>query len=310
MVAALGVVAAIGFVAGYRADVTDPPRFDQAAFEQMLDSPGFTIDGVPPEDLAAIRQQMIDDSRASAEQELAARNQQQLTDLQKYAFPQSVATIVGFGIAPIVVLILMMAIVLGDEFRFGTIRTSFLAANDRRRFLATRLLVFGALAVAVFLALTLLSGVLSLLLLVTGSELAPATIALAPASLLAMVVTEVGVIVVGIVLAALVTLIVRSSLSFLLIAVWLAIEAAITALPIFQPDEPLGAFRQLFLTSEIRTLLARLATESHAVAFADVTAPDATISSGPAMEVAVIVAWGLLFLALADRRIRRMDIVE
>ncbi len=310
MVIGVGLVAAFGFISGYRSDVADPPPFDQAQFEQMLDSGGFTIDGVAPGDLAQMRQQMIDEARASSQQQLADRNLQQLTDLQKYVFPQSIATVIGLGIVPVIVLILMMSILLGDEFRFGTIRTSLLAAGDRRRFLATRLLLFAILAGAVYLGLVGLATVLSLGLVVTGAELAPATIGLDIGSTAALIAAELGVLLVGLVLAALVTVVTRNALSFLLIGIGIGIEVAITALPVFLPGQPLDLARQVFLTSEVRLLLSRLAAASHAISLSSATPPGPTDSIGPAFEIAVIVAWGVLFVVLADRRIRRMDVVE
>ena len=60
--------------------------------------------------------------------------------------------------APFLALVLIASLAVGDEFRFGTIRTSLLAASNRRRFLVARLVSLFALTVGLFVALARCSG--------------------------------------------------------------------------------------------------------------------------------------------------------
>ena len=82
-----------------------------------------------------------------------------------------------------------------------------LRGRGGRGLLATRPLLFARPAVAPALRLVGLATVLSLGLVVIGAELAPATIGLDIGSTAALIAAELGVLLVGLVLAALVTVV-------------------------------------------------------------------------------------------------------
>jgi ABC-type transport system involved in multi-copper enzyme maturation permease subunit len=304
------VIGGIGFLAGYRTDVQDPAPYDPAQAAQQLDQGGF-FEGMSQEEIDAARPQLLADLQAQAESDLAFRNAEQLLLLQKYEFPQSILTVIGMGIAPIVALVLIATLVIGDEFRFGTVRTSLLAAGNRRRFLLARLISLLAMTVGLFVVLAMLAVVLSLGLVILGAELPPATMPIHAGPALALVGTEILATTVLIALAAALTVLMRSgALPLLMVVLGLLLETFITALPVFGPQELLSGVPQFFLTNAGRTLLARFGNDSGAIGVGTTEPLPAAIDLAVPAVVAIVVAWGLLFLFVADRRIRSMDITE
>ncbi|HXI79489.1 MAG TPA: ABC transporter permease subunit [Verrucomicrobiae bacterium] len=304
------LIGGIGFIAGYRTDVQDPPPFDRAQAEQDLEQSGY-FEGMSQEEIDAARPQLLADQQAQAEADLAARNDEQLISLQKYEFPQSILAMIGLGIAPIVALVLIATLVIGDEFRFGTVRTSLLAAGNRRRFLVSRLISLVAMTVGLYVALALLAVVLSFVLVVIGAELPPATMPLHPGPALALVGTEILSATVLIALAAALTVLLRSgALPLLIVVLGLLLETFIAALPVFWPGKLLSGVPQFFLTNAGRTLLARIGNATGAIGMTGQEVPPAPIDLALPFVVAIVVAWGLLFLVIADRRIRTMDVTE
>jgi ABC-type transport system involved in multi-copper enzyme maturation permease subunit len=309
--AAIGVLGAVSFLSGYRSDAEDPVPFNEAEFRQMQLDSGF-FEGSTPEEIAMQMDAFVADMRASDEQSRVAWEEQQAISLQKYVFPQSILTVLGAGIAPLIALLLATTLIVGDEFRFGTIRTSFLAAADRRRFLAARCLSVAVMTAGLFALLIVVATILSLILAGLGAELpaqvTPVNVGAAAGFvgvevLAALVVSALGI--------ALTVLLRSGALPLLLIILATLIELFVSALPIFAPGEFLAAVPQFFLSSGIRTLLGRLGPESGGIAVMDVgQAPPAVLDLALPVVVAIVAAWGLLFLAIADRRLRTMDVVE
>jgi hypothetical protein len=127
------------------------------------------------------------------------------------------------------------------------------------------------------------------------------------------------------------TVLLRSgALPLLLIIIAALVELFVAALPIFAATEcpfaaptsvgdpssaatcwsVLAGVPQAFLARSIQTLTARLGTDTHALAFAGVQAPTGPIDLPVFAIAGIIAAWGVLFLILADRRFRTMDVVE
>jgi hypothetical protein len=153
--------------------------------------------------------------------------------------------------------------------------------------------------------------VLSLGLVILGAELPPATMPIHAGPALALVGTEILATTVLIALAAALTVLMRSgALPLLMVVLGLLLETFITALPVFGPQELLSGVPQFFLTNAGRTLLARFGNDSGAIGVGTTEPLPAAIDLAVPAVVAIVVAWGLLFLFVADRRIRSMDITE
>ena len=212
---------------------------------------------------------------------------------------------------PMLALILGASLAVGDEFRFGTVRTSLLAAGNRRRFLGARLVSLFAITVGVFAILALISVVLGLGLRIVGAELAPVTTPIDPLSALQWLAAQVLTTMVLIALAVALTVVLRSgALPLLLILIAALVELFVANLPIFRPGEFLAGVPQGFLTTSIRTLTTELGFQTHAVALAAAEPPAMAIRLSLVVVAGIIAAWEILFLVIAVRRFRSMDVVE
>jgi hypothetical protein len=191
------------------------------------------------------------------------------------------------------------------------VRSSLIAASPRRRFLAARLITIGAVTIGLFGALAILGVVLSLVLHLVGAELPPATIAIDPLAAIGTVLAELLAAFTIVAFAVALTVIVRSgAIPILLVLIVLAADAFLANLPVFLVGELFAGVPQFSLTTSIRTLVTTLAPSSGALAFAGLEPPPAAIAI-PSWGVALIIcAWLGLFLVIADRRFRTMDIVE
>jgi hypothetical protein len=305
------LIGGLSFIAGYHADVTDPLWPDAAAIRaEVL---GFSdFGGMTQAEIEAQVDLMVADQTAMYDQQRLDFEAHQAVALQKYALPQSLLTVVGSGTVPLIALVFVASLVVGDEFRFGTLRTSLLAAGNRRRFLFTRLVSLFAMTVGVFAILLALGVVLSLALILFGAEVPAATTPLNVGASVGLIGAEILSVTVLVALATALTLLLRSgALPLLLVILGFLLESFIAALPFFALGQTFAGVPQFFLSTSIRTLLGRLGSDAGAVALAENgQLPNATIDLGLPVVAAIIAAWGLLFLFLADRRIRTMDVVE
>ena len=306
------VIGGIGYLSSYRSEVSDPQYPDAAAIRQEVVSfSDFTGSGMTQPEIDAQIDQMVAEQLAQYDQARIDWDAQQVFLLQKYDVAQSPFTLIGSGVAPLLALVLTASLAVGDEFRFGTVRTSLLAAGGRRRFLGARLVSLFLMTVGMLAALVLLGTILGLGLRVVGAEVSTTTTPLDPAAGLvwfgSQVLTTMTVIALGLAL----TVLLRSgALPLLLILLGGLIELFIANLPIFAPNEFLSGVPLGFLGASIRTLTTRLGLDTHAVALAGAEVPFAAIELPLITIAAIITAWGLLFLLLADRRFRTMDVVE
>jgi ABC-type transport system involved in multi-copper enzyme maturation permease subunit len=306
---AVVVLAALTFFAGWRGEAADP-EFPSAA-QIRQEAVEFMFFEGTPEEIAAQVDQYVADQLAQYDQQRIQTEAQQAIDLQKYGFPQSVFTVVGSGTAPLLALVLVTSLAVGDEFRFGTIRTSLLAAGDRRQFLAARLISLFALTVGLTAALVALGALLGLLLGIVGADVGVGSTPVDPASSVAWLGGQVLVAMTVIALAAALTVLLRSgALPLLLILIAGLAELFVANLPIFAPTELLAGVPQAFLTTNIQRLGAELGLNTHALALARTELRPAAIDIPLLGVAAIVAAWGVLFLVLADRRLRTMDVVE
>jgi ABC-2 family transporter protein len=302
--------AIFGFLAGYRTDAMDPqwPTADQIRADFVS---GVDFGGMTDEEIEAEIDRMVAEQLSFQEQDQRTYEESQALLLQKYDIAQSPFTMVGMGILPMVALVFTTTLLLGDEFRYGTVRTSLLAATDRRQFLVARLITFGVMIVGLFAALILAGGVLAVVLRLLGAEIPPMTQPLNAQAGVALFAAELLIAFTLVAFAVALTLLTRSgALPLLILLVWALAELFIFSLQVFQAGQPLAAVPDMFLTTNIRDLLTTLSGESGAITFAISGMPQEAVSMPTWAMAAIVAAWAILFLAVADRRFRTMDIVE
>ena len=305
----IAILTAVTFVGAYRSIQSDPPPFNQAEFEQMLNESGM-FEGLTPAEAEQQRAQMIADERSQQEQFAIEREAQQQLELRRYSLPQSLLTILGSAILPFLALVLIASMAIGDEFRFGTLRTSLLAASDRRRFLAARMIALTVMAAGLIVLILALGLVIPPLLALTGGEM-PAAPPLDAAGTLLLVGVDLLVVVALMAFSAMVTLMLRTgTLSVVFLLVYGLIELYISNLPIFAIGNGLAALPQFFFINSIRSIQLRLASDAGSLAVQGEGFPSMAVDLGVPLMIAIVAAWALLFLAIADRRIRRMDVTE
>jgi ABC-type transport system involved in multi-copper enzyme maturation permease subunit len=304
------VMGGLWFLSAYRSDATAPlwQTADEVRAE-ITDSVDFG--GMTGEEIEAEIGRMVDEWLLAQEQDKRTFEENQALVLPKYDVVQSSFTIVGTGLLPMIALVVATTLVLGDEFRYGTVRTSLLAAADRRRFLVARLITFAALVVGLFAGLILLGLVLSLVLRVLGAELPASSEPLNVPAGIALFGSELLVAFTLVAFGAALTLLTRSgAVPLLILIVWVLAELFIANLEIFRAGQPLAAVPQFFLTTNIQALLATLSLETGAIGLLGTEVRSGAIAI-PAWGMAAIIAgWLVLFLLIADRRFRTMDIVE
>jgi ABC-type transport system involved in multi-copper enzyme maturation permease subunit len=294
------------------------PTFDEASYRQELIDSGYVL-GVPPDQAEALLAEAIESQR----QMYAQQEEQVRLSRAAFTFPRSLTMALGTGVFMLLGLVLLTATTIGDEFGWGTIRTSLLASTNRRRFLVVRL---GAVVVAsvVILGLLLLVGVIAPLILNIPANKLPTNVpAFDGGGLLVMLAGEAVAGMAVIAFAAAVTLLVRNGAFVLLAAlVWIAVEAAILTLLTRFPEfagtysdngvhtpGPLGWVLDAFPLHGITTLM----RVSGQAASGLPTYPGEFISRDLGMAGVPIVSFAILavvFEAVAFRRFQRMDIVE
>jgi ABC-type transport system involved in multi-copper enzyme maturation permease subunit len=326
------VVGGVGFVSSYHTDSTDPNWLDLTPAQIREEVTSYSdFEGMTQAEIDEQIQLMVDDRIAQQVQERVDWEAQQAVALQKYDLAQTPFTLLGSGTVPILALVLMASLAVGDEFRFGTIRTSLLAAGKRRRFLLARLISLFAMTVGLFGAMVLLAFVLGIGLHVVGAEVNPSTIPIDPAAGVGWLGAQILATMVVISLGLALTVLLRSgALPLLLIIIAALVELFVAALPIFAATEcpfaaptsvgdpgsaavcwsALSGVPQVFLARSIQTILAQLGADTHALVFAGAPVPTGPIELPLYAIAGIIAAWGLVFLFIADRRFRTMDVTE
>lgn len=225
-----------------------------------------------------------------------------------YAFPHSLLNLIGSAPWLLAAIFAFTAMLIGFEYDAGTIRTSLLASSDRRRYLASRLLILAALGSLTLMGLVALGVLLPLVLVVTGNS-PPASPSVAPVQ------------VVGATIAVLV------SLGFVLaFAALLAVATRNPALPVLVGLVYFVLESYIANLSQWRELHFELVRGS--LPFASVMALMAD-SMDPAnygigapnldpnyvdrpfiLSLVVVAAWAAVFAVSADQLFRRSDIRE
>ena len=308
IVLAVPLLAAFMFLSGYASVGPEPPPFDPAAVRAELIAQGYGV-GLPPDELEKALDDAVEAQRFPVEQ---AREQNRIAR-SWFAFPQGIVTLLGSGTLVLFALLLLTATTLGDEFGWGTIRTTLLASSHRARLLLLRLGAITAISVALVATLAALGVVLPLVVQALGAP----HVDVPPLNLGAVAVLVVGTLEAGVVImafAATATVLVRSgSLTLVVLLVYVAIEAAVLTLLLrFQAFQSNGGLEWLLDAFPIRGI-SRLTDVAGRVAsglprFPGEPVPtDLGVAAVPLVALAI---WAVVFLAIAYRRFTRMDIVE
>jgi ABC-type transport system involved in multi-copper enzyme maturation permease subunit len=268
LVGLVPVILAIMFVAEFNSAVT-PPQFV------------YSMDPPDPVAEAAMRAQM-----------LADWHQQDITTLSAFAFPASLLKVAG-NVGPMILLAIYMSIALvAGEFEWGTVRTVHLTSS-RGRTLAARVGVLAGIMGVVMAIGLVFAAILPHLLSFEGAPLqqfaAPVPdfwfgIAVRLSALLSFIAVPV-----------LMAVLARStSLAFLFVVLFFAVDLAVTAAP-FWPASPIPWIPALTVSGSISRLLG---------------APDAPLALiAPAgVSGAALLAWAVLPVAAAIIRFRRLDL--
>jgi ABC-type transport system involved in multi-copper enzyme maturation permease subunit len=229
----LGVPAlvAVIFIASY-SSLTQLPPFNVDEVRANLIANGYGV-GLPPDEAERMIQEGIAQERMFYDMQL----EQVKLARAGHVFPYSLATVLQSGTIVFFALVILAATTTGDEFGWGTIRTTLIASSHRHRVLAVRLTALAVTAVALFTVLLLLGAVLQSLLGVAHGAL--------PATLPAFDAGALAVLLGGLLLGAatvmatttLITLLARNgALALAAIPVYFAVEAAVLLLLLrFEP---------------------------------------------------------------------------
>lgn len=294
------------------------PSFDEAAFRQELIDGGY-VTGMPPDQAEVL----LAEALASQRQMYAQQEDQVRLSRAGFTFPRSLSMALGTGVFMLLGLILLTATTIGDEFGWGTIRTSLLASTNRRWFLLVRLGAVLVASVVILGSLLLVGAIVPLILNIPPGKLPVSLPTFDGGALLVMLAGEAIAGMAVIAFAAAVTLLVRNGAMVLLAAlVWVAVEAAILTLlsrfPEFagtyddqgvQTPGPLSWVMEAFPLRGLTTLI-RVGSQA---ASGLPSYPGELISRDLGVVGVPIVSFAILagiFTAVAFRRFQRMDIVE
>ena len=309
IVIAVPLLAAFFFLSGYASIWEGPPPFDAAEVRARIIAEGYYLEGVPPEEVEAVLAQAIESERVNTEMQLA--------DLERtrsgYAFPESLVTVFGSSMVILFALILLTATTIGDEFSWGTIRTTLIASSHRRRLLLVRLAAMALIAVLLLVSLLFLGLILPFVLSAAGARLPTP----GPIDAGALGVLILGQLVAGlavIAFAAMATLLVRSgSLTLVVLLVYVLIEAAILAVLLqfegFRDNGPSAWILDAFPVRGMGTM-AQAATRAASGLPGypgEVVVRNLGAAALPLLSLSI---WTCLFAGIALRRFRRMDIAE
>lgn len=308
IVFAVPLLAAFIFLAGYSSVGSPPPEFDPVAFRADLIAQGYVL-GLPPEELEQALDEAVEAERFPYEQN---RLQHEL-QLASFAFPQSIVVLLGNGTFVLFALLLLVATTIGDEFGWGTIRTTLLASSHRARLLALRLGVILTIGLGLVASLILLGTVLPLVLAVAGAQgRVEHPLNVGALGVLVLGTLEAGLVIVA--FASMATLLVRSgSLTLVVVLVYVAVEAAILAVLLrFQAFQDEGGLTWLLDAFPVRGISRLLDTAGRAASGlprypGEPIQTDLSVANVPLIALLI---WAAIFLAVAFRRFTRMDIVE
>lgn len=308
IVIAVPLLIAVQFAAGYLS-ISEPPPFDEAAVRAELIAQGYG-QGLPPDEAEAFITSQVDAKR----QEREFRAEEAAIARAAYAFPRSLVTVLGSSAFVLLALILLTASAIGDEFGWGTIRTTLIAYGNRRRVLAARVVAVGGVGLLLFGIVLVLGAVLPVLL-GTGGARPPAQLpAVDWAGIGALFLGNLAAAATVIGFSAFATVLVRSgSLALVGALIYFVIEAAILSVLVrLEPLQEGGGATWLLSGFPLRgyVTLSDVATNA-ASGLGRFPGEVLGRDLGPAaFPIVALAAWAVLFSVLAFRRFGRMDIVE
>lgn len=313
IVLAVPLLVAAFFFLGYQG-IYEPPPFNAAEYRAQLIAEGYGI-GMPPEEA----DRLLDEQVAFAEQDDRQWRESAALTRATYVFPYSLVTSLGFATFVLLALVLLVATTTGDEFGWATIRTTLLANSNRTQVLLVRVLaVVGA--AALMLGLLLVVGTVLPVVVGSASSRLPATLPTFDWGALVLLLSGQLVAAAAVIgLATFATVLVRSgALTLVVVLVYVVAEAAFLVFLLrFEAFQFGGNGRPGDLAWLLEAFPVRgLSTLSMSVSQAASGLPQYPGSvvvrdtSGAGLPLISLTAFAAIFLALAFRRFRRMDIVE
>lgn len=313
IVLAVPLLAGAFFFLGYQG-LWEPPPFDAAQYRAQLIAEGYTL-GLPPEEAEAL----LDQEVAFAEQNEIQMRESIAFQRATFLFPYSLISVLGYATFMLLALVLLVATTTGDEFGWATIRTTLIANSHRTRVLVVRVLALGAAAALILGLLLVVGTVLPFVLNVASGRLPPTLPAFDWGALVLLLggLLLASAAVIG--LASLATLMVRSgALTLVAVLVYVVVEAAVLVFLLrfkeFQYDEAgnpgeLAWLLDAFPVRGLATMTTSLGRTASGLPqyFEEVVVRDVSAAGLPMLSLTIFAA---VFLALAFRRFRRMDIVE
>jgi hypothetical protein len=233
-----------------------------------------------------------------------------------YAFPASILTILDSAWLLPVIAAYAAVVSVGGDFGWGSLRSILIASPSRSLYLLRRLIAI-ALVVGLSLVLVLvLAPVVQLVLIGAVGERFPSASTPISTLLGVLAVRLLAALTFGSIAAAL-TLIARSVFGGVaLLAVFVALDAGVSALP---SSGALGVLRDLSLSGAVSTILDRLRPPPPAL-IVDYTVGGLVPSAHQPVPVAhvlsvevgaaALVAWLVVAIGIGCWRLRTMDIVE
>ena len=312
IVVAVPLLAVILFGLSY-ASIYDPGPFDPAALRADLIATGF-VEGMPPDEA----ERYLDEYIANEATNRAMQLESVKLTRAAFAFPQSLVTVLGNATILLLALVLLTATTLGDEFGWGTIRTTLLGSSHRWRLLLVRLGALWLTAAVVLVLLLLIGGITPLFLGVSNRPLPSPMPGIDPGALAILLGGLLLVSLVVITFGTLATLLVRNgALTLVSVLIYVVVEAAV--LVVLTRFAPFGT-DSTGRPGDLAWMLDALPAHG-LVTVLDVGARAASTMVRyegevirPIRDVTVpllgFAGWAALFGSLALWRFRRMDIVE
>ena len=295
----------VQFLAG-ALSTPEPAPFDEAAVRAELIAQGYGA-GLPPDEAERLIAQGVEAERQGHAIEVGVAKIARAA----YAFPRSLLTVLGSASLVLLAMILLTATTIGDDFGWGTIRTTLLANSRRSRVLLARIIVLAATGIVLFAIVLLLGALLPLLVGPRDVNGLPAVDWLGIVTLLVGLLAAMAAV---IAFSALATVIVRSGgLTLVAAPVYLVLEAAVLSVlvrvPVLQPGHEGAWLLDGFPVHGLVTLTEVAARAASGLGHFPGDVVDRSL--GPvAVPIVALAAWAGVFALLAFKRFGRMDIAE
>ncbi len=230
-----------------------------------------------------------------------------LADRANYAFPHSILTVLDNAPWVLFGLFFMAAGTMGLEFGWGTIRTALIGSPDRVRFVLSRVVAIGVIAVVALAVLLVVGLVMPGVMGLAGIELPPPPDT-APQVIAGTVAATVVMAPFFIAFGVLLGIVTRGpALPLLLLIVDFLVEGEVAGLPAVRSAGLEWLAHSLPLMSVLN--LGQAARDPASYGLPSLTGgPQVYVPLG--LSFLVVIGWTCVFIALAAWQLRRTDVLE